>query len=211
MPRHLKAKPKPKAKPKKKPCKVASLYTQLKEGNQRFQKNKNYRIERSLTEHEQAPCWICVSCCDSRSVTALVFDQPHLGNVFEVRTAGNAISILDLESVKYAVRFLKPVLLLVLGHSSCGAIKASIQALEEPFSESGQETLELVPNLVKALTPAVRLGEQKQENKKENKLDACIRANVLLQTQKMHSIFSVSLKCQGAVYDIASGKIEWLD
>ena len=100
----------------------------LKEGNQRFL--KNLRINRNLlqlvneTAEGQTPFAAILSCSDSRTSVELIFDQ-GLGDIFSIRLAGNIASINAVASMEYACKVLDVKLIVVLGHTNCGAIKGA--------------------------------------------------------------------------------------
>jgi carbonic anhydrase len=100
----------------------------LKEGNQRFinniSVNKDLLRVANLTKERQHPFAAILSCSDSRTATELIFDQ-NLGDIFSVRLAGNIASRKAIGSLEYACKYLDSKLVVVLGHSSCGGIKAA--------------------------------------------------------------------------------------
>ena len=104
----------------------------LKEGNARFvaqavSAGKPTAARRAETAQTQAPFAIIVGCADSRTAPELVFDQ-NLGDLFVVRTAGNLVDDHGLGSIEYAVDHLGTRLIVVLGHSRCGAVKAALES-----------------------------------------------------------------------------------
>src|ERR1700733_14101977 len=107
----------------------------LMEGNQRFSKDKSLHLDRTSERRQeliskQAPYAIIVGCSDSRVAPEIIFVQ-GMGDLFIVRVAGNVFGPLELESIEFAIFALKSVLILVLGHENCGAIKAVIQGKTE--------------------------------------------------------------------------------
>src|ERR1700743_2636725 len=110
----------------------ATAWKTLKEGNQRFIAGKPQHPSQSV-EHRaslttgQKPIAAILGCSDSRVAAELIFDQ-GLGDVFVVRTAGQALDSAVLGSIEYAVTVLDVPLIVVLGHDSCGAVKAAIGA-----------------------------------------------------------------------------------
>jgi carbonic anhydrase len=105
----------------------------LKEGNKRFYElksiNTNYDEQIEKTKDEQHPFAAILSCMDSRVPPEIVFDQ-GIGNIFVVREAGNVVSPNTLGSLEYAVNVKKVSLLIVLGHSGCGAVAAAVDGIE---------------------------------------------------------------------------------
>ena len=107
----------------------------LKEGNERFVAGKPAHPSQSVAHRAslvagQKPTAIIFGCSDSRAPAELMFDQ-GLGDVFVVRTAGQAIDAAVLGSIEYAVTALNVPLIVVLGHSGCGAVKATIGAVDD--------------------------------------------------------------------------------
>ncbi|GAT16363.1 carbonic anhydrase [Mycolicibacterium thermoresistibile] len=93
-------------------------------------------------------------CADSRVAAEIIFDQ-GLGDMFVVRTAGHVIDAAVLGSVEYAVTVLEVPLIVVLGHDSCGAVKATLEALDEGVVPGGY-----VRDVVERVTPSILLGRR---------------------------------------------------
>ncbi len=93
-------------------------------------------------------------CADSRVAAEIIFDQ-GLGDMFVVRTAGHVIDSAVLGSIEYAVTVLDVPLIVVLGHDSCGAVKATLQALDEGKVPGG-----FVRDVVERVTPSIMLGRR---------------------------------------------------
>ena len=131
----------------------------LKEGNERFvagrPEHPNQSVERraSLTAG-QKPTAIVFGCADSRVAAELLLDQ-GLGDVFVVRTAGQAIDSAVLGSIEYAVTVLNVPLIVVLGHDSCGAVKATLSALDDGVVPGGY-----VRDVVERVIPSILLGRR---------------------------------------------------
>jgi carbonic anhydrase len=133
---------------------------ELKSGNQRFVDGKSQhsladparRKELAQTEH---PSPVVLSCSDSRVPPEIVFDK-GLGELFTVRVAGNALGPATVASIEYAVEHLGSTLIVILGHESCGAVKAAISA---PLGQSaGSPDLD---SLISSMKPGLRnLGRE---------------------------------------------------
>src|SRR5262245_51956921 len=113
----------------------------LKEGNERFvagmPEHPSQSIEhRASLAEEQRPTAVVFGCADSRVAAEIIFDQ-GLGDMFVVRTAGHVIDAAVLGSIEYAVSVLDVPLIVVLGHDSCGAVKATLTALDEGVVPGG--------------------------------------------------------------------------
>src|SRR6478609_9654439 len=131
----------------------------LKEGNERYVAGKPEHPSQSI-EHRaslaeaQKPTAVIFGCADSRVAAELIFDQ-GLGDVFVVRTAGQAIDSAVLGSIEYAVTVLNVPLIVVLGHNSCGAVKATISAIDDGAIPGG-----FVRDVVERVVPSILAGRR---------------------------------------------------
>ena len=131
----------------------------LKEGNERFVAGKPMHPSQSI-EHRaslaaaQKPTAVVFGCADSRVAAEIIFDQ-GLGDMFVVRTAGHVIDSAVLGSIEYAVLVLNVPLIVVLGHDSCGAVGATLAALDEVAVPPGY-----VRDVVERVTPSILLGRR---------------------------------------------------
>lgn len=176
---------------------------QLVEGNQRFASNQLTSIEHDLTilkertVEKQEPFAAVLACADSRVPVELVFDQT-IGHLFVTRVAGNIVTPEIIGSLEYGVAVLGVKALLVLGHSSCGAVKAAMKADAVPGQISS-----LYPHLWQAV-------EQSDGN-----LDKAIEASAKIQAELLRTSSTVirdavkagKLKVASGVYDLATGKV----
>jgi carbonic anhydrase len=185
----------------------------LADGNARFVEGKQAphvfgaerRRELAKGQHPRA---IVLSCSDSRVPPEYVFDQ-QLGEVFVVRTAGNVADGVALGSIEYAVEHLDIPVIVVLGHRSCGAVRAALEARQKHFHARGNlaEVLQLV-------MPAVAQAEMSGA---PDILNASIDANVTLEAKALvkrsrviaERVKSGKVKIVTAVYDLESGKVEF--
>lgn len=131
----------------------------LKEGNERFVAGKPEHPSQSVQHRTalaegQKPTAVLFGCADSRVAAEIIFDQ-GLGDMFVVRTAGHVIDSAVLGSVEYAVSVLNVPLIVVLGHDSCGAVKATLSALDEGAVPGGY-----VRDVVERVTPSILLGRR---------------------------------------------------
>jgi carbonic anhydrase len=138
---------------------MTSAWKALKEGNERFvagrpeHPSQSVEYRASLTA-EQRPTAVVFGCADSRVAAEIIFDQ-GLGDMFVVRTAGHVIDSAVLGSVEYAVTVLNVPLIVVLGHDSCGAVKATLAALDDGVVPGGY-----VRDVVERITPSILLGRR---------------------------------------------------
>ena len=176
---------------------------ELMAGNQRFAANQLTSIEHDLTilkEHtveKQEPFAGVLSCADSRVPVELVFDQT-IGHIFVTRVAGNIATPEIIASLEYGVAVLGIKVLIVLGHSSCGAVKAAMKS-------------DAVPGQISSLyLPLQRAVEQSGGD-----VDKAIEANAKIQAQLLRASSPVirdavkggTLKVASGVYDLATGKV----
>jgi carbonic anhydrase len=129
----------------------------LKEGNERFVAGQpahpSQSIEaRARLSHGQKPTAVLFGCADSRVAAEIIFDQ-GLGDMFVVRTAGHVVDSAVLGSIEYAVTVLNVPLIVVLGHDSCGAVQATLAAIDEGVVPGGY-----VRDIVERITPSVLQG-----------------------------------------------------
>ncbi|TGK49713.1 carbonic anhydrase [Leptospira bouyouniensis] len=181
----------------------------LVEGNLRFVQGKSIRPNQSLerikeVSKKQNPFATIVGCSDSRVPNEIVFDQ-GLGDLFILRTAGQVSTYASWGSIEFSVAVLGVNLIVVLGHSSCGAVGAACKADE-------------VPGHIIALTNAIKPAAEKVKHMEGDFLDNAVKANVALQVvslRKLDPIISKyynrgQLQIVGAVYDLETGKVNFL-
>ena len=187
----------------------AALQT-LKEGNQRFVAMKpihpNLTAERRTDVAKgQNPFAIIFECVDSRVPPELVFDR-GLGDLFVIRTAGQALDKAALGSIEFGVEEYNIPLVMVLGHEKCGAVEATIEVLEKKAQAHGQ-----IRTLVELIKPAV----EKVKGQSGNLLDNAIRANIALNVDKLKTapiltehLEKGKIKIVGAYYNLDTGVVD---
>ena len=189
----------------------------LAAGNARYASSApmqaDYSLSRVARAKAQYPIAAVLSCADSRVVPELAFDQGP-GQLFVVRVAGNFVDSDGLASLEYGVRFLGVPLIVVLGHSNCGAVAAAVKVVQEGTKLPGH-----LANLVQNLTPAVRIAiAANPAANSQDLLAAAIRENVRQNVAELRAdqpiiadqVAGGKLKIAGGVYDIATGKITLL-
>ena len=182
----------------------------LKEGNERFVAGKPEHPSQSI-EHRaslaeaQKPTAVVFGCADSRVAAEIIFDQ-GLGDMFVVRTAGHVIDSAVLGSVEYAVSVLNVPLIVVLGHDSCGAVKATLAALDDGVVPGGY-----VRDVVERVTPSILLGrrdgltrvdEFEARHVTETGAQLCNRSLAIAKR-----IDEGSLAIVGVTYHLADGRV----
>ncbi len=183
----------------------------LKEGNQRFMTGKSIHPNQDLNRIKevsvaQYPLATIVGCSDSRVPNEIIFDQ-GVGDLFIVRTAGQVSTYASWGSIEFAEELLGTKLIVVLGHTQCGAVTAAVKLPEVPGH---------IVTLINAIKPAVERAKQSHPS---DLLDASIRENVKLQVEQLKSLEPVlakrvregSLKIIGAVYHLDSGEVEFFN
>ncbi|MFB0904691.1 MAG: carbonic anhydrase family protein [Nonlabens sp.] len=187
----------------------------LQEGNERFQNNlkanRNLLQQINDTRDGQFPFAIILSCIDSRVSAELVFDQ-GLGDIFSVRIAGNFVNEDILGSMEFACKLAGTKLIVVLGHTSCGAIKGACD-----HARLGNLT-----KLIEKIEPAVYAVEEPKEEAQRNSknldfVDAVSAKNVDLTIARIRRESPVlreleddgDIKIVGGMYDIAIGAVEF--
>lgn len=185
----------------------------LLEGNQRFVKGETTSPRRRPEDFRplvegQRPMAVIVGCADSRVSPELLFDQ-GVGDLFTVRVAGNVVSGAGPPvkgSIEYGVAELGAPLIMVLGHSECGAVKAAIKHMDDKEPLPGA-----IGPLIKSIRPAV----MKAKGRPGNLLDNAVRANVEigvvvlrgLQPILAEAVKQGRVKVVGAVYDLRTGGV----
>jgi len=166
---------------------------------------------RAALREGQHPFATVLACADSRVAPELLFDQ-GLGDLFVVRSAGQVVDHAVLGSLQYGVGELETPLLVVLGHSRCGAVKATVEAIEKHAKATGTD----IDALVAAIRPAVEEAEELGASEK-NLLSVSIDMNVerVVENLKTAPVLAAAAKLRkvkivGATYDVATGQVEWL-
>lgn len=187
---------------------------ELMEGNQRYvagrllHPRQTPEHRRALRDH-QAPLACVLGCADSRVPPEILFDQ-GLGDLFVVRVAGNIVEDVVLGSLEYAVLHLKTPLLMVLGHTGCGAVRTAMEVIA-----AGKEGEGHLRHIVDAIRPAVMEARGEPGDGLERAIRAHIRRSVR-ELLKRGTAFSSMvqerrLKIVGACYDLESGRVEVLE
>lgn len=189
---------------------ITNALNRLVEGNQRYVNassvcHEDWSAKRLAQAQGQAPFAVIVTCSDSRVPPEIIFDQV-LGDLFVIRVAGNVVDDFAIGSIEYGVTVLGANLILVLGHSNCGAVEGALKGLK--FDNHIQEVLN-------AIQPAVDSVKGSQENV----LEKAIKANVKYVEAKLKNSKPVlgklleqgKLGVLGGYYDLSSGKVEFLD
>jgi carbonic anhydrase len=182
----------------------------LVEGNDRYVANqpreRDFSAGRANRTLGQAPFAAILSCSDSRVAPELAFDQGP-GDLFVVRVAGNFVTNDGLGSLEFGAAVLGTKLIMVLGHSSCGAVNATVSALQKGNKLPGH-----IADLVRAMKPGIQAEVKKGgPNLEERAVTANVRHNVKRLEQATpilaEMVAQKKLRVVGAVYDLATGKV----
>ena len=187
----------------------------LKEGNDRYVEGKarhphQGRERRALTSAQgQHPLATVLTCSDSRVPPEIIFDQ-GIGDIFVVRVAGNVAATDEIGSIEYAVDHLNTPLVVVMGHTQCGAVSAVLKGAKLPPN---------IAALTEPIKPAVAQAKADHPGAaKDVLLNAAITDNVWQAIADMleqspiirEKVKAGQVKVVGAVYDIDTGKVKWL-
>lgn len=190
-------------------------YGWLKHGNERFlkgflRKDGQSKADIRRLADGQGPHSIILSCSDSRVPPEIIFDQ-KLGEIFVIRTAGEALDSSVIGSIEYAVEHLGTRLILTLGHTSCGAVKAAVsylgknQPIESPYIEKIVKDIQ--PRIAKTATshtPDKNLKAEAWDNATGVARDLMERSQIISEY-----VTSGQLKIKSALYNIENGKVEF--
>jgi carbonic anhydrase len=188
----------------------------FKDGNERFASGhgtqRNYAQQVRDTAKGQYPLGSVVSCIDSRAPAEIVLDQ-GIGDIFNARVAGNIVNEDILGSLEFASKLAGAKLIVVMGHTSCGAVKGACDNVQ----------LGNLTGLLARIQPAVAAlpitpGQDRSSKNTEfveQVADANVRQNVQLIRERSPILREMEqkgeIKIVGAMYDVASGRVEWYD
>ena len=193
----------------------------LREGNRRFV--SNVRSHASLANEArrmavadgQEPFAIILGCSDSRVPAEIVFDQ-GLGDLFVIRVAGNIVAPSQIGSVEFAAERFGTRLVVVLGHSQCGAILATIDELKQPTTNQSRNLRSIVDRVRPAVEPLLNTGLYSDH---EALVRDAVRANVRIAASHLrhgsdvleHLIQKDGLAVVGAEYSLETGLVDFFD
>lgn len=189
----------------------ADALKRLEDGNRRYVSGqldpKDFTTDRAARATGQAPFAAILACSDSRVAPELIFDC-HPGELFVVRNAGNCVEPFGVASLEFAATALGVRLIVVVGHSECGAVKAAISTIENGGNAPGH-----IPSLINAIRPSVETVRSHGE--KTPSVGAVIQAHVAHGGAEIRAsqptlaplVRSGQLHVAGGVYDIASGRV----
>lgn len=188
-----------------------SAWKSLREGNERFVSGNVLHPSQGIADRArlasgQHPKAILFGCGDSRVAGELIFDQ-GLGDMFVVRTAGHVIDSSVLGSIEYGVHVLDVPLIVVLGHDSCGAVKATLDALD-----GGEVPGGFIRSVVERVTPSILVGRREGlSGVDEMEARHVVETSRLLMQRSMiisSKVATGELAIASVTYKLAEGKIQ---
>jgi carbonic anhydrase len=200
---------------------AADALERLRKGNRRFVSDEVSEDTITSREHHagaatpQNPFAIILACSDSRVPTELIFDR-GIGDLFVIRVAGNVVASSQIGSIEYAAKQFGTRLVVVLGHSNCGAIIATLQELGLKDSHRSPNLRAIVDRIRPALEPILTDDSDVDD---EAVINDCVRANVRASVQQLQNgslileqlIDTGDLQVVGAQYSIETGIIEFFE
>jgi carbonic anhydrase len=193
----------------------------LREGNRRFasgarrQEADLSHSRRAEVEKDQEPFAIILGCSDSRVPAEIVFDQ-GLGDLFVIRVAGNVVAPSQVGSVEFAAARFGTRLVVVLGHSQCGAILATIEELQRPTENQSRNLMAIVERVRPSVEGLLGRGAPHDLNQL---VEQAVRANILASANHLRHgsplleqmIREDGLIVVGAEYSLESGVVDFFD
>lgn len=194
---------------------------ELKAGNIRFLQGESLQSSTSslkklknFAEKGQFPKAIVLCCSDSRAPVEMIFDQ-DIGDLFVIRVAGNIIAPSLVGSIEFAASRFGTSLVLVMGHTQCGAITATLDYIENSNAISSEN----IHDIVSRIKPHIFSIAQMQSTSHEEKLKLAVEANVRASVSQLaHSSRLIegmttqgNMKILGAILDLATGRVDFLD
>jgi len=187
----------------------------LKAGNLRFisnlRQNKDYQSLIENTKNSQHPFASILSCSDSRAPVELIFDQA-IGDIFSVRLAGNIASEDAIGSLEFGIKYLKSKLLVVLGHTSCGAVKACCDNFKDAH----------ITQVISSITPCLDQENTVSSDRTSANSEFVQKISDLNVKHQIEHILSKSdiindlyknndISIIGAMYDIQNGEVKFFE
>lgn len=178
----------------------------LRAGNERFVRVESQHPNLSPARRfelrlGQQPFAAVLGCADSRTAPELVFDR-GLGDLFVLRSAGLALDDMLLGSLDYGVEHLHVPLVVALGHTSCGAVAATVEALDKHTEVHGA-----LGAIVGQLTPAVAAARAAGDNS----VDAAQRVHIQRTVELLRARYGAAVTVAGALYDLGTNEVGFLD
>ena len=192
----------------------------LRDGNRRFAADLRNdtlasQARRSELTAGQEPFAIILGCSDSRVPAEIVFDQ-GLGDLFVIRVAGNIVAPSQIGSVEYAAERFGTRLVVVLGHSQCGAVQATLEELTRPREKQSRNLASIVDRIRPSVEPLLAIGREREP---DALIEQAIRSNVRVSANHLRHgsevleelIQTHELLVVGAEYSLETGVVDFFD
>jgi carbonic anhydrase len=196
------------------PWTPAQAWAKLARGNERFVAGEHYHPNQDAARRDsltqgQTPIAVFFGCADSRVAAEIIFDR-GLGDLFVVRTAGHVIDPGVLGSIEFGVAVLDIPLVVILGHDSCGAVAAAIQAVQSGVMPKGY-----IRDIVERVTPSVLAAHQAGMTTADEIEAEHVRHTLRLLTERSNlvagRVADGRLAVVGATYDLGDGRARIVD
>jgi len=200
---------------------AAEALQKLKQGNARFLSNVRgaepilSQVRRADFVHGQNPFAVILGCSDSRVPAEIIFDQ-GLGDLFVIRVAGNVVAPSQIGSVEFAVERFATPLVVVIGHSSCGGVGATLDVLQGRAPPGSRGLMSIVDRIRPSVEPLLQTDLASHP---DALMRASIRANVRASVNQLRHgseiierlVAERGLAIVGGVYDLGTGEVDFFD
>ncbi len=204
-----------------KPVPPLEALRRLIEGNRRYLNGVRSvsalasQLQRGELLHGQNPFAVVLCCSDSRAPAEILFDQ-GLGDLFVIRVAGNVVAPSGIGSAEFAAATFGTSLVVVMGHSSCGAVKATLDVLRGQSEVASDNLRDIVDRIRPSAQTVLELAKDAAP---DEQLHQAVRANVRLAVDRLRHgsriledmVSGGQLSIVGAVYDLGSGYVDYFD
>ena len=200
---------------------ASAAFQRLRDGNQRFaagtpiRDTLSSRVRRARVADSQSPIAAILGCSDSRVPVEIVFDQ-GLGDLFVIRVAGNIVAPSQIGSVEFAAELFGTRLVVVLGHSGCGAVLATLQQLQQAAANPSRN----IHSIMERIRPAVEgLLTTELPHDPDVLLQRAVRANIRASVDQLRRgsplieslTQNAGLLVVGAEYSLETGVVDFFD
>ena len=200
---------------------AAEALQKLKQGNARFLSNVRgaepilSQVRRADFVHGQNPFAVILGCSDSRVPAEIIFDQ-GLGDLFVIRVAGNVVAPSQIGSVEFAVERFATPLVVVIGHTLCGGVGATLDVLQGRAAPGSRGLMSIVDRIRPSVEPLLQTDLASHP---DALMRASIRANVRASVNQLRHgseiierlVSQHGLAVVGGVYDLATGEVDFFD
>lgn len=198
---------------------ASAALSQLREGNARFVANQSTLnigdTDRATLTTGQKPFAVILGCSDSRVPTEVVFDQ-GIGDLFVIRIAGNVVAPSQIGSVEFAAKKFGIRLVVVLGHTHCGAIEATVDELRRPADQQSKNIATIIDRIKPSVDELLRTGEIRD---RDELIQRAARENVRYSAEALRHGSTIietlvedrELSIVGAEYSLDTGAVDFFD